>query len=147
MIPLENKIRFKFIPSITSGAICSEYDRNKIWRSYCPLFNEIASFKYEKSKKLSTSWSQLVKDRSKVYHVNEIDQRDIRWDIRSEREHCYKTKRRQIRLNNISQEKGVPNWLTSYPNSENGLDSIRTRYGWELTNIHLMCACGHKMDM
>ena len=61
----------------------------------------------------------------------------------------------QIRLNNISQEKGVSNYLTSYSISEYGFDlnkqqfwdRIRLRYGLKLTNLPSMCACGYKIDM
>ena len=61
----------------------------------------------------------------------------------------------QIQLNNISQGKGVSYWLISDVISKHGFslnkqqfwDGIRIRYGWELTNIPSICACGHKMDM
>ena len=60
----------------------------------------------------------------------------------------------QIRLSNISQEKRVSNWLTSYTISEGGLDlnkqqfwdGILVRCEWELRNIPSMCACDHKID-
>ena len=61
----------------------------------------------------------------------------------------------QMRLNKISQVKGVSDWLTSYPISERGFslnkqqfwDGIRKRYRWELTNISSMGAYVHKTDM
>ena len=53
------------------------------------------------------------------------------------------------------QEKGVSNYLTSYPISEYGFDlnkqqfqdRIRLRYGLKFTNIPSMCAYGYKTDM
>ena len=123
-------IRLKFIPSITCGHICSVDERKllslptRYGGLAIPLFHEIASFEYENSNKLTTSLSQLIKDQSKVYHVNEIDQRKVKSDIRSEREHRYKNtlneqrnnmSESQVRVNNISQKKRLSNWISSYP--------------------------------
>ena len=137
---------------------------SKIWRCCYPLFHEVVTSEHENSKKLTTSLSQLIKDQSKVYHVDEIDQRKMNSDIRSEREHCHKNTLNelrdnmsysQMRLKIISQQIGVSNWPTSYPFSEHGFDlneqqlqdGIRIRYRWELINIPSMWAYGHKMVM
>ena len=70
--------------------------------------------------KLTAFLSQLIKDESKVYHVNKIDQGKIKSDIWSERElHyintlnelCNNMSESQIQLSNMSQEKGISNWL------------------------------------
>ena len=57
------------------------------------------------------------------------------------------------RLNNITQEKGVSNWLKAYPISDQGCDlnkqqfwdSVRLRYGWRLTNISSTFSCRSKI--
>ena len=51
----------------------------------------------------------------------------------------------QKHLNNITQEKGVSNWLKAYPISDQGY--ICLSYGWRLTNIPSTCSCGSKMDI
>ena len=70
--------------------------------------------------KLTAFLSQLIKDESKVYHVNKIDQGKIKSDIWSERELHYintlnelrnNMSESQIQLSNMSQEKGISNWL------------------------------------
>ena len=66
-----------------------------------------------------------------LYNVNEVDQRKIKSDIRSERKHRYKSKSNklcnnisesQIQMKYISQEKGVSNLLKFYAISEHGFD-------------------------
>ena len=73
-------------------------------------------------------------------------------ETKTERERRYKNTLTKLqnrmndnekRLNTVTHEKGVSNWLTSYPISDHGFDltkqqfcdSLRIRYGWELTNI------------
>ena len=51
----------------------------------------------------------------------------------------------QKRLDDITQEKGVSNWLKAYPISDQGY--ICLSYGWRLTNIPSTCSCGSKMDI
>ena len=61
----------------------------------------------------------------------------------------------QKRLNDITQEKGVLNWLKTYPVSDQGYDlnkqqfwdCVRLHYGWRLTNIPSTCTCESKMDI
>ena len=143
MKPLESIIRLKFIPSITGGHICSDDERKllllptRYGSLAISLFHKIASFEYENSKKLTIFLSQIIKDQSKVYHVNEMDHRKIKSGIKSERQHHYKNTLNelrnnmsdsQVRLNNVSQEKGVSNWLTPYPISEHGFDLNKQKF-------------------
>ena len=61
----------------------------------------------------------------------------------------------QMHLNDITQERGVSNWLKAYPISDQGydlnkqqfLDCVHLRYGCRLTNIPSTCSCGSKMDI
>ena len=118
-------MHFEFIPSITGGHVCSDDERKLLslptrYRGLAlPLFHEISSSEYENSKKLTTSLPQLINDQTKVYHVHEIDQRKIKLDVWSKREHRYKNtlielcnfmSDSQIRLSSMSQEKGVSYW-------------------------------------
>ena len=62
---------------------------------------------------------------------------------------------KQIRINDIYQEKGVSNWLNVLPLKDQGFylnkqefwDAIRLRYGWEIPNLPTVCACGSKFDI
>ena len=59
----------------------------------------------------------------------------------------------QRRLSDITQEKGVSNWLTACPisdqvyglNNQQFSDCVRFSYGWWLTNIPSTYSCGSKM--
>ena len=59
---------------------------------------------------------------------------------------------KQIRLNDIYQEKGVPNWLNVLPlkykgfylNKKEFWDAIRLRNGWEIPNLPTVYACKKK---
>ena len=61
----------------------------------------------------------------------------------------------QKHLNDITQEKGLPNWLKAWPIIDRGydpnkqlfLDCVRLRYDWKLTNIPSTCSCGSKIDI
>ena len=61
----------------------------------------------------------------------------------------------QKQLNDITQEKGLPNWLKVWPINDRGydpnkqlfLDCVRLRYDWKLTNIPSTCSCGSKIDI
>ena len=58
------------------------------------------------------------------------------------------------RFNDISEEKGVSNWLTAYPILEHGFDlnkqqfwdCLHIRYGWDLKNLPTTYPCGLKFD-
>ena len=66
--PLEDLIRFNFIPATTDGHLCS--DNNPILLSLpvrfgglaIPLFHNDAKYEYENSRKLTSSLTQLIKD-------------------------------------------------------------------------------------
>ena len=66
--PLEDVIRFNFIPAITGGHLCSDNDRILLslpMRSgvlAIPLFHSDAKYEYENSRKLTSSLTQLIKD-------------------------------------------------------------------------------------
>ena len=61
----------------------------------------------------------------------------------------------QKRLNDITQEKGVSNWLKTYPISDQGYglnkqqfwDCVRLGHGWRLMNIPSTCSYRSKMDI
>ena len=119
--PLENVIRFIFIPSISGRHIYSDNEHKLLSLPTrhgdlaVPLYHEIVSFEYEKFMKL-IFLPNLIKDQSKVYHVSKTDQVKIKSDILFKREPRYKNilnelhnnmSESQIQLNNMSQKKGI----------------------------------------
>ena len=158
-MPLEEVIRFKFIPSITGGHICSNDERVLLL-----LPARFGGIEFENSRKLTSSLTDLIKDQSVLYSVNDIEQKKIKKTIKTERENTHKNvlntlqnhlNENQLRLKSINREKGVSSWLTSYPISEHGFDlikqqfwdSLRLRYNWALPNMPPTCYCSAKMDI
>ena len=122
LIPLEEVIRFKCIPSITGGHICSNDERvllslpTRFDGLGIPLFHENAGIEFENSRKLTSSLTDLIKDQSVLYSVNRIEQKKIKTTIKTERENMHKSvlntlqnrlNENQLRLNCINRGKGV----------------------------------------
>ena len=70
LIPLEEVIRFKFIPSISGGHICSNDERvmvslpTKFGGLGIPLFHENAGTEFENSRKLTSSLTDLIENQN-----------------------------------------------------------------------------------
>jgi len=105
----------------------------------------------------------LIVNQTIEYKVNENEIKKIKNEIKAKREACHQNKltnirieltEKQKRLNDINQQKGASNWLTSYPLEDSGFDlnkqqfwdGIRIRYGWELPNLPATCGCGASLD-
>ena len=74
--------------------------------------------------------SKFIVDQSSTCIVNEPEMKKIKATIKHEREDRYKNLSDEVqlnmpeklkRLNDISKEKGVPNWLTAYKHFTSGL--------------------------
>ena len=67
-MPLEELIRFKFIPSITGGHICSNNERvlisllTRFGGLGIPQLQENTGIKFENSRELKSSLTDLIKD-------------------------------------------------------------------------------------
>ena len=78
-MPLEDIIRFKFIPSITGGQICSNDERVLLllWTRFgglgISLFHENAGTESENSRKLTSKLTNLIKGQSILYSMNGIE--------------------------------------------------------------------------
>ena len=79
-MPLEEETRFKSIPSIAGGHICSNDERvlrslpRKFSGFEIPLFHENADIEFENSRKLASSLIDLIKDQSVLYSVCGFEQ-------------------------------------------------------------------------
>ena len=70
--PLEDVIRFNFIPAITGGHLCSDNDRILVSLPVgfgglaIPLFHNDAKYEYENSKKLAPLLTQSIKNQYQI---------------------------------------------------------------------------------
>ena len=129
-----------------------------------PLFHNDAKYEYENSRKLTSSLTLLIKDEYQIHSVNKTEQKSVKLNIKINKEERYNATltelrtqldENQKRVNDITQEKGVSNWLKAHPISDQGYDlneqqfwdCVRLRYGWRLTNTPSTCSCGTKMDI
>ena len=166
---LEETIRHQFIPAIAGGKQCSNDERvflsltERYGRLGIPIFHIIASFEYENSSKITSTLGNLIKDQNTQYSIDQVGISNIKSTIKTQREICYKEiledlrskmSLKQKRLNNVTQEQGASNWLTTHPLTEYGFDlnkqqfcdSIRIRCGWDIKNMPTTCSCGAKLD-
>ena len=73
LIPLEEVIRFNFIPSMIGGRICSNGESvllslpTRFGGLGISLFDENAGIQFEYSRKLTLSLTDLIKDQSVLY--------------------------------------------------------------------------------
>ena len=84
------------------------------------MFHNDAKYENENSRKLTSSLTQLIKDQYQIYSVNKTEQKSIKSNIKINKEERYKATLTELRtrlnenrkrLNYITQEKGVSNWL------------------------------------
>ena len=147
LMPLEEVIRFNFIPSVTCGHICSYGKRvllsllTRFGGLGILLFHENTGIEFESSRKLSSSLMGLIKDQSVLYSVNGIKQKNIKTTIKTEKENIHKNvlntlrnclNENQLRLSSYNLEKGALSWLTSYPISGHGFDLTKQQFGTAL---------------
>ena len=140
---LEDVIRFNFIPAITGGHLCSDNERILLFLPVrfgglaIPLFHNDAKYEYENSRKLTSSLTQLIKDQYQIYSVNETEQKSIKLNIKINKEERYRATltelrtqldENQRRLNNVTQKKGVSNWLKAYAISDQGYDLNKQQF-------------------
>ena len=170
LVPIEEIIRFRFIPALTGGHHCSDLERELL---SLPVrfgglgitnFVNVSSLEYDNSRKITKSLSDSIIKQKLKYNENMDDLHKIKNDIKHNKQERFKTileplridmNEQQKRINNINQEKGVSNWLTILPLVEHGFDfnkqqfwdCIRLRYGWNITNLPTTCACGAKFDI
>ena len=95
--PLEDVIRFHFIPAITGGHLCSDNKRLllslplRFGGLAIPLFHKDAQYEYENSRNLTSSLAKLIKEQNQMYIVNELEIKSIKGNIKTEKEERHKT--------------------------------------------------------
>ena len=61
-----------------------------------PIFHKIACFGYENSRKLTSPLSELIKEQSLVYSINDFQQKKLKNEIKTERPRRYKSTLTQL---------------------------------------------------
>ena len=161
-MPMEEVIRFKFIPSIAGGHICSS-DKPvllslpaRLGGLGIPLFHVLSL----KTREGSHQYIDWFNERP----ISTVLRKRIWTTIKTERENIHKSvlntlqnrlNSNQLRLNFINSEEGVLSWLAPYPISGHGFDltkqqfwySLRLRYDWVLPNMPSTCCCSAKIGV
>ena len=171
--PLEDMIHFTFISSITGGHICSHHDRiipfplARFGGLGIPKFHEIALDKPRNTWSLVYSVVSVFCHEcilSWVYSVNDFQRKKLKNEIKTERERRCKNILTQLQKPDEWEWKTLEYHHTGkrsiklasfMPISDQGFDltkqqfwdSVRIRYGWELTNILSSCTCISQIDV
>ena len=101
--PLEDVIRFNFIPAITGGHLCSDNDR--ILLSFpvrfgglaIPLFHNDMKYEYESSRKLTSSLTHTIKDQYQIIQSTKRKKKSIKSNININKEQRYKANLTELR--------------------------------------------------
>ena len=128
LVPIEETIRFRFIPSLTGGHHCSDLERNLLslpvrFRGFgIRNFVNVSCLEYDNSRKITKSLSDSIIKQKLKYNEDTDDLHKIKSDIKHNKQERFKTileslridmNEQQKRINIVHQEKGVSNWLTS----------------------------------
>ena len=88
LLPIENTIRNRFIPAITSGCICSEEERILLslltrYRGWAiPIFDKQAEGEYKNLLTITTELTRLITVQQMVYMVDELAIKKIKYETK-----------------------------------------------------------------
>ena len=167
--PIKDTIANKFIPAISGGHFVNDVEGKLISLPTrygglaIPIIKDIAKMEYANSRRITEELALSINTQDLSYNVDTSNIKKKKDKVKCEKELFHKNKLDQIlenlnvkqkRLNEMAREKGVSNWLNTYPLKEYGLDlnkqqfwdGISIQYGWPLSNLLTTCACGLKYD-
>ena len=153
MGPLENCIRYSFIPAITNGHTCSDEERliltlpPRLGGLGIPNPVTIADQEYNNSIKVTSALAERIITQEQWNVVDEQNIKEIKSKISKERcitqENCLKEilpnlSDQMKRKLTLAQETGASNWLSALPirakgfslNKQEFTDALALRYGW-----------------
>ena len=168
--PLEEIIQNHFIPALTGRSPCFKSERlllslpARLGGLGITKPDDDCSHSYEASKCITAPLADLITSQSikarvdyskvkeakahmrnvKVDRLKKISA-DIQKDLDPSKLHLYK----------LSCEKGSSTWITALPIAEHGFglhkrafrDALCIRYGWQLSNLPSLCACGNNFTI
>ena len=170
LVSLEETLRNRFIPAITSGHICNDTERKLLFLPTrfgglaIPIFYDQASAEYSNSRKLTVQLAPLLKNQVHQYTVHETQIKINKQVIKKRKVRSTPHQLRLIKKYSIREiekitwckhREGVSNWLTALSISDFGFelskqhfwDAIHLRYGWSIANLPTTCPCGSRFSI
>ena len=168
--PLEDVIRFVFIPALTGRAPPNDIERNLFalpprWGGL-GLCNPVclASHEYDASLKITEPLCKLLLSHDRQYPEVKADQLLQKSTVRSFKQQCYSRNSSDFHQQlspslqlavNLATKKGASSWLTTLPLEEYGFalhksafqDALALRYGWLPLRTPAHCACGSSFSV
>ena len=120
----------RYIPTITGGRICNDEERKLLYLPTrygglaIPTFHKQAEVEYINSWRTTTELTSLIT----AQQIRQASDQNIKLEIKNEKENRYKNVMEHLkdnkskRLLQLSNEKGVSNWLTMLPIAEYGFE-------------------------
>ena len=93
LIPIEDTIRNRFIPTITGGRICNE-EKRRYGGLAVPIFHEQSDVKYNNLRKITAELTSLITVQQMEYTVDEIAIKKIKLEIKKEKRECVEIEHR-----------------------------------------------------
>ena len=163
MRPLENCIRYSFIPAITNGHECT--DEERLILTLLPRLGGLgipnpvtsADQEYNNSLKVTSALEERIITQEQW---NDVDEQNIK-DIKSKisKENCLKEilpnlSDQMKRKLTLAQKMGASNWLSALQIRAKGFSlnkqeftyALALRYGWIVKGLPEVCACGENFD-
>jgi len=167
--PIDDIVTQEFIPAITGGIICSQHIRKllslpaKLGGLGLPIFSDIADIEYQNSMNVTRQLKENIINQERIYQVDD-KVKSLKFKIKTEKlirntKTLEKLKENmnenEKKLNEINNESTASIWLTSLPLLDEGYvvdkqtfwDSLRIRYGWQLTRLPQECVCSAKFNI
>ena len=168
--PLEKIIHNHLVPAITGRPPCSAMERQlialppKMGGLGLPQSTEECNYTYEASRTITSPLVSLIKsqtiegcitDESLMSLKSQIKKKTTERRVQREEEIRSQLGAKQLKLLNLSQEKGASNWLSVLPITKHGFDlhkgafrdALCLRYGWRLLNTPQTCICGSNFSV
>ena len=170
LVPVEDVIRHKLIPSIFNGRQCSDDERLlfslPVKLGGLGLVNVAegsdAEFRYSTS--VCTELADKIKAQDDTTAIDQTKIKNAVQKIKAEKKKINEQKLASLRekmkpaerkANEISQSEGASIWLSTLPlkqenyalNKQEFVDALYLRYNWELQNTPLLCACKAKFSL
>ena len=91
LTPIEDTIRYRFIPAITGGRICYEEERRLLSLQFTygglaiSIFRKQADFEYSNSRRITTRLTSLIIVQQTEYTVDELAFKKFKLEIKKEK--------------------------------------------------------------
>ena len=167
---IDDAVRLNLLPALMGGHICTDEERllfslpPKLGGLGIPIFKLISDREYYYSRKLTESTIAVIKQQTQQETDVTENFRKVKNVIKKEKQTFNKTlladirkdmNEIQLRSNDLNQEIGSSNWLTTLPITDEGYvlnkqqfwDALRIRYNWEIPRLPSNCACGSKFEL